>query len=303
MRDFKDKVAVITGAASGFGREFARIGARLGMKLVLADVQEQPLEVACAELASSGARVVSRRVDVSKGDEVEALCDAAYSAFGATHLLFNNAGVSAGGLVWENTVRDWEWMLGVNLWGVIHGVRVFTPRMLEAASADPSYRGHIVNTASMAGLVNAPAMGLYNVAKHGVVSLSETLHHDLGLVTTQIRCSVLCPYFIATGISDSHRNRPESLMNDTPPTRSQRVAQALAAKAVTSGKVTAEQFTEAAFEAIRAEAFWVMSHPHALGAAKTALDEMLAGRNPPDPFAERPDVRAKLVTALSAPSE
>ncbi|HCE07548.1 MAG TPA: hypothetical protein DEQ40_02895, partial [Oxalobacteraceae bacterium] len=166
MKNFKDKVAVITGAGSGFGREFALIGARLGMKLVLADVQQDALDKVKVELEAQGAQVLAMRCDVRHAEEVQALADATMAKFGAVHLVFNNAGVGAGGLVWENTQADWEWVLGVNLWGVIHGVRIFTPLMLECAKKDAAYEGHIVNTASMAGLLNAPNMGIYNVSKH-----------------------------------------------------------------------------------------------------------------------------------------
>ena len=139
---------------------------------------------------------------------METMAQAVFERFGAPHFVFNNAGVGAGGLVWENTVQDWEWVLGVNLWGVIHGVRLFTPMMLDAARKDPAWRGHIVNTASMAGLLTPPNMGIYNVSKHAVVSLTETLYQDLRLVTDQIGASVLCPYFVPTGITQSERNRP-----------------------------------------------------------------------------------------------
>jgi len=179
MNDFKGKVAVITGGASGFGKEFAQIGARLGMKLVLADVQQDALDATRAELESQGADVLAMRCDVRKADQVQALADAAMQRFNSVHLVFNNAGVGSGGLVWENSIADWEWVLGVNLWGVVHGVRTFTPLMLECAKKEAGYQGHIVNTASMAGLLNAPNMGIYNVSKHAVVSLSETLYQDL----------------------------------------------------------------------------------------------------------------------------
>ncbi|MET0717067.1 MAG: SDR family NAD(P)-dependent oxidoreductase, partial [Pseudoxanthomonas sp.] len=152
MKEFKGRVAVITGAGSGFGREFARVGASLGMKLVLADIQADTLEETRGELQRQGAEVIARTVDVSDGAQIEALAAATMQAFGAVHAVFNNAGIGAAGLVWENTVHDWEWSLGVNLWGVIHGVRAFTPLMLAAAKEDPAYRAHIVNTASMAGL-------------------------------------------------------------------------------------------------------------------------------------------------------
>lgn len=253
MKQFEGKVAVITGGASGFGREFARIGAQLGMKLVLADVQEDALDTTVAEFKAQGVQVIGLRTDVSKAEQVQALADATMTAFGEVHLLFNNAGVGAGGLLWENTQKDWDWVLGVNLYGVIHGVRIFTPLMLAAAQKDPSFQGHIVNTASMAGLLNPPAMGVYNVSKHAVVSLSESLYQDLSLVTEQVHCSVLCPYFVPTGISQSQRNRPAGLSNDAPPTRSQMVSQALSDKAVNSGKVTAADVAQMTFDAIRDE--------------------------------------------------
>jgi NAD(P)-dependent dehydrogenase (short-subunit alcohol dehydrogenase family) len=151
------------------------------------------LDAAAAEAQALGAQVLAIKVDVSQADQVEALGQATLARFGAPHLVFNNAGVASGGLIWENTAADWAWVFGVNLMGVAHGVRVFTPMMLAAAQADPAYRGHIVNTASMAGLLNAPNMGVYNASKHAVVSLTETLYQDLALVTDQVSASVLCP--------------------------------------------------------------------------------------------------------------
>lgn len=298
MEEFKGKVAVITGAGSGFGREFARTGAALGMKLALADIQADALEQTRVELEGQGAEVIARVTDVSDGGQVEALAAATMDAFGGVHLLFNNAGIGTAGLIWENSVRDWEWSLGVNLWGVIHGVRTFTPLMLAAAKADPAYRGHIVNTASMAGLLNQPNLGAYNVSKHAVVSLSETLFHDLSLVTGQVHCSVLCPYFIPTGIHQSHRNRPADLANATPPTRSQLVAQAMISKAVTSGKLTAAEMAGRTFEAIRAQAFYIVSHPDGLDAVLKGAEDLVALRNPGDPFAHKPELRAQLEAAL-----
>lgn len=298
MNEFKDKVAVITGAGSGFGREFARIGAARGMKLVLADIQADALEQTRAELEAQGAHVIARVVDVSDGAQIEALAAATMESFGGVYLLFNNAGVATAGLVWENSVRDWEWTLGVNLWGVIHGVRVFTPLMLAAAKSDPDYRGHIVNTASMAGLINSPNLGAYNVSKHAVVSLSETLFHDLSLITDQVHCSVLCPYFVPTGIHESHRNRPADLANESPNTPSQLIAQAMVSKAVVSGKLTAEHIAQLTFDAIERDAFYVVSHPHALDGVRQQAEDIVALRNPTDPFAARPELRAQLITAL-----
>jgi NAD(P)-dependent dehydrogenase (short-subunit alcohol dehydrogenase family) len=189
--------------------------------------------------------------------------------------------------------------VGVNLMGVAHGVRVFTPRMLQAAKADPSYEGHITNTASMAGLLNMPNMGAYNVTKHAVVSLSETLYHDLSLVTEQIGASVVCPFFIPTGISNSQRNRPAELKEARPPTRSQLISQALSDKAVSSGKVTAADIAQAVFQAMRDRRFYVFSHPKALNGVTTRLEDIAQGRNPSDPFAARPDLGAKLRAALN----
>jgi NAD(P)-dependent dehydrogenase (short-subunit alcohol dehydrogenase family) len=300
MKSFKGRTAVITGAASGFGLEVSRLAAASGMTLVMADVQEDALDLAVAEITALGAQVLPYRLDVAKAAEVEALGAATLERFGAPHVVFNNAGVGSGGLIWEHSLRDWEWLLGVNLMGVVHGVRVFTPMMLAAAKQDAGYEGHIVNTASMAGLLNAPNMGVYNVSKHAVVALSETLYQDLRLVTDQVRASVLCPYFVPTGISHSERNRPEEMKSDKP-TRSQLVARAMADKAVSSGKVTAAMVAQFVFDAITEDRFYIYSHPHALGNVQTRMEDIVAGKNPSDPFAKRPEVGEQLRKALNAP--
>jgi NAD(P)-dependent dehydrogenase (short-subunit alcohol dehydrogenase family) len=299
ISDFKGKTAVLTGAGSGFGLECARIGTRLGMNLVLVDVQQDALDAAAAELTAAGATVLARKVDVSSADQMEALAQAVQARFGAPHFVFNNAGVGAGGLVWESSIKDWEWVLGVNLWGVIHGVRLFTPMMLEAAQKDPAFQGHIVNTASMAGLLTPPNMGIYNVSKHAVVSLTETLYQDLKLVSDQISASVLCPYFVPTGISQSHRNRPAH-MAEQQPTQSQLIGQAMSDKAVISGKVTAAQMAQRVFDAIAADQFYIFSHPKALGNVSDRMNAIVGQRNPPDPFAERPEIGVGLKAALRA---
>jgi NAD(P)-dependent dehydrogenase (short-subunit alcohol dehydrogenase family) len=299
MNDWQDRTAVITGAGSGFGLEAARLAARNGMNVVLADVQADALERTAAELQAQGAAVLARRTDVSRAVDVETLGRATRDRFGVPHFVFNNAGVGAGGLIWEHSVHDWEWVLGVNLMGVAHGVRVFTPMMLEAEAADPAYRGHIVNTASMAGLLNPPNMGAYNVSKHAVVSLSETLYQDLALVSERVHAHVLCPYFVPTAIHDSHRNRPaEQLAPGARPTRSQRVAQAMIDKAVAAGKVTAAEVAQLVFDAMRERHFYIFSHPQALGGVRTRLEDVLAQRNPSDPFAERPRLTEELRAAL-----
>ena len=297
--DFKGKTAVLTGAGSGFGLECARIGARLGMNLVLVDVQQDALDAAAAEAQAAGVQVLARKVDVSDAAQMEQLAADVLQRFGAPHLVFNNAGVGAGGLVWENSVKDWEWVLGVNLWGVVHGVRLFTPMMLAAAKADPAWRGHIINTASMAGLLNAPNMGIYNVSKHAVVALSETLHQDLSLVTDQVTASVLCPFFVPTGISQSHRNRPGELPADKP-TKSQLIGQAMSDKAVGSGKVTAAEVAQKVFDAAAQGQFYIYSHPKAIASVQTRMEDVMLGRNPTDPFAGKPEVGAQLRAALRA---
>jgi NAD(P)-dependent dehydrogenase (short-subunit alcohol dehydrogenase family) len=299
ITEFKGRTAVITGAGSGFGLEVARIAAARGMNLVLLDVQQDALDTARAELEAAGAQVLAQRVDVSSEAQMTELAGAVWARFGAPHFVFNNAGVGSGGLIWENTVKDWDWVLGVNLWGVIHGVRLFTPMMLAAAQADPAWRGHIVNTASMAGLLTPPNMGVYNVSKHAVVALTETLYQDLRLVSDQIGASVLCPYFVATGIHQSERNRPPG-MADEKPTASQLINQVMTGKAVTSGKVTAAQVAQKVFDALESDRFYIFSHPHALGNVQTRMEDVLQVRNPTDPFAERPDVGEKLKAALRA---
>jgi NAD(P)-dependent dehydrogenase (short-subunit alcohol dehydrogenase family) len=301
MKTFKGRTAVITGAGSGFGLETARIAAREGMNVVLADVQVDALERALDEMHTLGAQALPYRLDVSKAVEVEALAKATVDRFGAPHVVFNNAGVGFGGLIWEHSAQDWEWVMGVNVMGVAHGVRVFTPLMLDAAARDAAYEGHIVNTASMAGLLNPPNMGVYNVSKHAVVSLTETLYQDLSLVTDQISASVLCPFFVPTGIHQSQRNRPGALSADgVAPTKSQRIAQAMTAKAVESGKVSAAQVAGLVFDAMRKKRFYIYSHPKALASVQTRLEDIMLARNPTDPFADKPQIGAELRAALRA---
>lgn len=299
MKTFKGRTAVITGAASGFGLEASLLGAKEGMNIVMADVQQDALDAAVKQVEALGAQVLPFRLDVSKAAEVEALGAATLARFGVPHFIFNNAGVGAGGLIWEHTLKDWEWVIGVNLMGVAHGVRVFTPMMLEAAKKDPSYEGHIVNTASMAGMLNAPNMGVYNVTKHAVVSLSETLYQDLSLVTEQIHASVLCPFFVPTGINKSERNRPAD-MAAAKPTKSQMIGQAMSDRAVSSGKVTASEVIAKVFAAMRDNQFYVFSHPKALGSVQTRMEDVMLLRNPTDPFRDKPEIGASLKAALRA---
>ena len=287
LTDFNGKVAVITGAGSGFGREFARLGHRLGMRLVLADIEQEALDGAAAELLEAGATLIAERTDVSVGTDVDRLARAARSAFGDVDLLFNNAGVGTGGLIWESSERDWQWVLGVNVWGVIHGIRAFVPSML--ARGGP---GHVVNTASVAGLLSPPLMGVYNVSKHAVVTLTETLYHDLRQVKAGIGCSVLCPAYVPTGIHRSERNRPAAPDDETV-TASQAAARATLQKAVTSGRLTAPEVATMTFDAIRSDTFYIVTHPKILGSVALRHQDIIERRNPSDPYTYKPDVATK----------
>ena len=277
------RVAVITGAGSGFGREFARVAASRGMRLALADINQAALDATVDELRAIGAAVIGVRTDVSKGEAVQALADATMAAFGAVHLLFNNAGVASGGFVWESTDADWQWVMGANVWSVIHGVRIFTPLML--AHGEPA---HIVNTASAAGLISAPNMGIYNVSKHAVVALSETLYQDLKLVRSKVGVSVLCPAFVPTGIAQSHRNRPAELQNSVPPTASMLAAQQASVTAVESGRISAPDIAAMTFAAIDAGQFYIVPHMKILEIVSTRLSDVVSLRNPSELFALTP---------------
>jgi len=280
MKEFQGKVAVITGGASGLGRAMAERFAREGMCIVLADVEPNALARAEAEMKAGGAKVVGVRTDVSKAAEVEALAQKALAAFGAVHLVANNAGVAPLGNAWENSVADWEWTLGVNLWGVIHGVRVFTPIMLAQGG-----EAHIVNTASVSGLISPPGSAMYNVTKHAVVTLTETLYHDLALKKAPIGCSVLCPAYVPTGIVDSERNRPATLQNPAQEkTAEQQAREAMLRKAVTSGKLSAQDVAQKVFEAARDGRFYILTHPRIKPSIQWRMEDILQERNPTNPM-------------------
>lgn len=295
----RGQTAVITGAGSGIGLEFARIAARHGMQLVLVDVHQASLDACAAEMQSLGCTVLARRVDVSSETEMDALASAVVDRFGAPHVVFNNAGVATQGLVWECSAADWQWVLGVNLWGVIHGIRVFTPLMLDAAKKDPAWHGHIINTASMAGLVAPANLSAYCVSKHAVVALSETLFNDLRLVTDQVSASVVCPYFVPTGIHQSARNQGEGEPVQAL-TKSQQMGRAMMATAVTSGPLTAADVARQIFDAMLSQRFYVFTHPDMLPHVAARVEAILEQRDPPDPFAARPEAGAQLRAALRA---
>jgi NAD(P)-dependent dehydrogenase (short-subunit alcohol dehydrogenase family) len=282
MKDFQDKVAVVTGAASGIGRALAEKSAQEGMKVVLADVEEDALKQAEEELQASGAQVLAVRTDVSQADEVEVLAQKTFATYGAVHLLFNNAGVGAGTTVWESSLADWQWVLGVNLWGVIHGIHFFVPRMLAQDT-----EGHIVNTASSAGLVASSGLGIYKVSKHGVVTLSETLALELAARGAKLKASVLCPEWVNTRIIDAERNRPQALQNAL---EEQHMSPEMAAMVQAMRQWLAQaglppsQVAEMVFDAIRQEKFYILTHPTTKQGVQLRMEDILQERMPTDIF-------------------
>ncbi len=280
MKTLRDKVAAVTGAASGLGRAMANAFAAEGMHVALADVDLQNIFQVEKEIRSKGVRALSMRVDVSKAAEVDAFSEKTISEFGSVHLVCNNAGVSPLGAVWESTLADWQWILGVNLWGVIHGVRAFAPRLIA------QNEGHIVNTASVAGLISPPGSGAYNATKHAVVALSESLHHDLRSRGAAVGVSVLCPAYVPTGISDSERNRPGDLLNaDQPKSQYQTEKEAMLRKAVASGRLSADDVARAVVAAVKEDRFYVLTHPRIKGAIRARMEDILDERPPRDPLA------------------
>jgi NAD(P)-dependent dehydrogenase (short-subunit alcohol dehydrogenase family) len=254
MKEFKGKVAVITGGASGIGRAIADRCVTEGMKIVLADVEEASLTQAATELKQAGGTVLAVRTDVSKRNDVELLARQAMDAFGQVHLLFNNAGVAAGGAPWEATWNDWEWVVAVNLWGVIHGVKVFTPLMLAQNT-----ECHIVNTASAAGLIVGSGSAPYAVTKHAVVALTESLYMSLQQRNSPVKASVLCPGMVRTNIVNVERNRPERLGNEPVPLTPEMQAGKAAFTAAMDAGMSPARVADIVFDAIQKEKFY--PHP------------------------------------------
>ena len=266
------KVAVVTGGASGIGLALGRVFASQGMKVVLGDIEEAALDAAVSEFPA-GVEVTGVRADVSDAADVEKLRDAALDAYGSVHVVCNNAGVSAGGRTWETTLENWEWVLGVNLWGVVHGIRTFTPLLLEQGE------GHIVNTASMAGLTSPPYMSIYNVTKHAVVTLSETLFSELELEGGAVGVSVLCPGWVNTRIHEADRNRPGGVVEPVPPLGGADMREMVTAM-LAAGLDPADVANEV-LDAIRTRRFYILTHPEWNPLIAGRVQRIVDGENPP----------------------
>jgi len=272
MEDLQGKVAVITGGASGIGRAVAEKAGAEGMRIVLGDIEEGPLKSAVDDLTSNGAEAVGVVTDVSDRASVEALRDAALDRFGAVHLVHNNAGIGLGGPIWEVSEEDWRWILGVNLWGVIHGVRTFTPLLIAQGE------GHIVNTASIAGLIVAPFLGPYNATKQAVVAISETLFKDLQAVGAPVGVSVLCPGFVQTRIAESERNRPGWAAPDNEVPGAEELRGAV--QSLVDGGIAASTVADRVIDAVRNDTFYILTHPELDGAITTRFDDIVQRRAP-----------------------
>ena len=275
MQDLKGKVAVITGGAEGIGKAIAVAAAAEGMKLVLADIDADKLNNTVEELAGTGADVIGLRTDVSSESSVQALADAAFERFGNVHLLINNAGVALAKSAWETTQKDWEWVMGVNLYGVTNGLRAFIPRMLEKGE-----EGHIVNTASIAGLLSEPALAAYNVSKFGVVTLSEGLHHDLTLRKAKINVSVLCPGWVKTRIAEAERHREADQRTDFTKIDKVSVMTGMSIMKAVQNGIEPQQVASDVINAVKSNKFYILTHPHTKAGIQIRMDDILQERAP-----------------------
>lgn len=274
MKQLEDKVAVITGGGSGIGRSMAMAFAAEGMKIVIADVRDDALAAVRAELEDGGAAVHTVIADVSDAAQVQRIANETKKRFGAVNVVCNNAGVAAGGFTWELSLEDWQWVVGVNLWGVIHGVRTFVPMMIEQGD-----ECHIVNTASLAGLISMPLVGPYHVTKHGVVTLTEALYHELQLMGHSIGASVLCPAWVKTNIMKSVELRPEGQAEPevSPPMQMMQTAME---SAIHDRGMSPDDVAQRVLTAVREGQLYILTHPQFSENVTTRADNIVAERNP-----------------------
>jgi len=274
VKEFSGKTAVVTGAASGIGRALCEKFAALGMNVVMADIESESL--AAAERAVD-AETLAVETDVSDAGSVQRLADASSDRFGAVHVLCNNAGVFAGGSLWDTPLEDYEWLMRVNVWGVIHGIRSFVPRMIAHGEA-----AHVVNTSSMAGLTSLPYAGIYHMTKHAVMGLSECLYHELRLANTEVYASVLCPELISTQIHNAERNRPDDLKGGETAAGGL-LPQELINKAISEGVesgIPPARIADRVVDAIRDERFYILAEDAWRDTCNLRLDDVREGRNP-----------------------
>lgn len=279
MKELNNKIAVVTGAASGIGRAIVERCVREGMKVVLSDIEEEALLRAEKELKANGADVLTVVTDVSKEEDMRILAEKTIESYGAIHLLFNNAGVDAGtgSLLWENARADWQWVVNVNVWGLLNAIEVFVPIMLKQKT-----EGYIVNTASITGLLSGPGNGIYSASKHAVICLSETLYQELRLVGSNIGVSAVCPGFVRTRIMDAERNRPAELFNShgnetLAPGRKAIVE--MARNAVLNG-ILPEEVANQAFEGIKKGQLYIITEPKFKPAIKQQMENVINESNP-----------------------
>lgn len=275
MQDLEGKVAVITGAASGIGRGIARAVARARMRLVLADVDEGGIAEIASELRDGGAEVLGVRTDVRHASELDALARATLDAYGAVHLVCNNAGVLVGGHAWEKTDDDWRWVIDVNLFGVVNGLRSFVPILID--QGEPA---HIVNTASVGGFMIGPYLSPYIVSKHAVVALTESVFHELAALGAPVKISVLCPGAIDTGITDSERVRPADRA-ETAALRSpaEKAFDEMLRTGVSAG-MPADEVGDIVLDGVRAERFWIYTHPIVAAPIRDRAESIVNGTDP-----------------------
>jgi NAD(P)-dependent dehydrogenase (short-subunit alcohol dehydrogenase family) len=281
MQSFAGKTAVITGAGSGLGLALAHALAKEGANLMLADVNASDLAAAEESVRGSGTvECTSTVTDVAWKGSVDALAERTHGRFGKVHLLFNNAGVAVNGPLWESTEADWEWLIGVNLLGVVYGIQAFVPKMLEHGE-----ECHVVNTASVAGLITPPGFSAYTVTKHAAVALSEVLFQDLRERTTQIGVSVLCPAYFPSRISDSDRNRPSSLRDPKREAATDNAVEAIVRQAVERGRLSTDEIARITLDGIRANRFYILPHEKIKGAIEKRMQDILLDRTPTNPMA------------------